>query len=96
MSLQLNLDQIFPIKDAESARLAMLKANYLQAINVIDARERQFIFVRALAVLDTCCIEHKVPHVEAKTSARSTESNLSGPVPPSPSPSTGSPLDPGD
>ncbi len=76
MSLQLNLDQIFPIKDAKSARLAMLKANYLEAINVIDAPERQFIFARALAVLDTCCIERagKVPHdAAARTSARSAD-----------------------
>ncbi len=73
MSLQLNLDQIFPIKDAKSARLAMLKANYLEAINVIDVPERQFIFARALAVLDTCCIKHKGPHDAARTSARSAD-----------------------
>jgi hypothetical protein len=51
---QLDLDQIFPIKDAESARLAMLKANYLEGANVIDATERQIIFARALAMLDVC------------------------------------------
>ncbi len=75
MSLHLNLDQIFPIKDAESARLAMLKANYLEAINVIDAAERQIIFARALAMLDTCCLERadKVPHDVARTSARSAD-----------------------
>ncbi len=64
MSLQLNLDQIFPIRDAQSARRAMLKANYLEAIDVIDAAERQIIVARALAMLDPCCIEQadKVPH----------------------------------
>ncbi len=79
MSLQLNLDQIFPIKDAESARLAMLKANYLEAINVIDAAERQIIFARALAMLDTCCcIERadKVPHHVARTSAHSADHRI--------------------
>jgi hypothetical protein len=50
--MQLNLDQVFPISDAPSARLMKLKALCLFRAGVVSAAERTAVERRAEAVLN--------------------------------------------
>lgn len=51
MSARLPISQIFPIRDAASAKLAQLKADYLYEAGVIDADVRSFVYARSAAAL---------------------------------------------
>lgn len=48
----LSFDHIFPIRDAESAKLARRKADSLRDAGVIDAEDRHRVYARTAAVLD--------------------------------------------
>jgi hypothetical protein len=52
MKRELDLELIFPIKDAPSASFMSLKADYLCKAGVIGERERQSVQSRARTVMD--------------------------------------------
>jgi hypothetical protein len=53
--LQLDLNRNFPMPDAESAQLMMLKAECLLAARAISEAEKSTIVARAMAALEQPC-----------------------------------------
>lgn len=52
MERALDMEVIFPIKDAASAALMAIKAEYLHKVGIISEREKQWVVSRVRTFLD--------------------------------------------
>ena len=57
MQREWNIELIFPIKDAASAALMVIKADYLHKAGIISVAEKQWVYYRARTFVDDATLK---------------------------------------
>jgi hypothetical protein len=57
MQREWNIELIFPIKDAASAALMVIKADYLHKAGIISVAEKQWVYSRARTFVDDATLK---------------------------------------